>query len=297
MKIMERKYVCANGVVERTRFPVGDKARPRSSRKKGNTSYRKQEANFNSSLRKLARILNCNYTHENGLLITLDYDPAGLGALCRKAKLTEKQTEWAMGPKVGAIGEWKAAKKGKQAVGIDPYEDAELEDGCAKLREAAEKQMNLWLRRIKRKAGDLKYIAVTSDIDGDTGEAVRIHHHLVIAAEGLSWDLLQQQWKLGSVDIRRLRGQKDYTPVAVYLLRQVRRQPDAKKYAVSRGMLLPVITEREVLGNPEIRVPAGASVLERAEYNEETVVQYVRYVQKKRRPRSRAEDGGGDNGI
>lgn len=295
MKIMERKYVCANGVVERTRFPVGDNARPRSSRKKGNTSCRKQEANFNSSLRKLARILNCNYTHENGLLITLDYDPAGLEALCRKAKLTEEQTLWAKGARVGEIGEWKAAKKGKQAVGIDPYEDAELEDGCAKLREAAEKQMNLWLRRIKRKAGSLKYIAVTSDIDGDTGEAVRIHHHLVIAAEGLSWDLLRQQWKLGSVDIRRLRGQKDYTPVAVYLLRQVRRQPDAKKYAVSRGMLLPVITEREVLGNPEIRVPAGASVLERAEYNAETVVQYVRYVPKKRE--SRTEDGGGEHGI
>lgn len=295
MKIMERKYVCANGVVERTRYVVGDNARPRSSRKKGNTSFRKQEANFNGALRRLARILNCNYTHENGLLITLDYDPAGMESLCRKAKLTEEQTLWAMGARVGEIGEWKAAKKGKQAVGIDPYEDAELEDGCAKLREAAEKQMNLWLRRIKRKAGNLKYIAVTSDIDGDTGEAVRIHHHLVIAAEGLSWDLLQQQWRLGSVDIRRLRGQKDYTPVAVYLLRQVRRQPDAKKYAVSRGMLLPAVTEREVLGNPEIRVPAGASVLERAEYNAETVVQYVRYVPKKRE--SRTEDGGGEHGI
>lgn len=296
MKIMERKYVCANGVVERTRFPVGDNARPRSSRKKGNTSCRKQEANFNSSLRKLARILNCNYTHENGLLITLDYDPAGLEALCRKAKLTEEQTLWAMGARVGEIGEWKAEKKKQETVQAEE-EKSEFSAACELLRAEAEKRMNLWLRRIKRKAGNLKYIAVTSDIDGDTGEAVRIHHHLVIAAEGLSWDLLQQQWRLGSVDIRRLRGQKDYTPVAVYLLRQVRRQPDAKKYAVSRGMLLPVITEREVLGNPEIRVPAGASVLERAEYNEETVVQYVRYVPKKRGPRSRAEDGGGDNGI
>lgn len=296
MKIMERKYVCANGVVERTRYIVGDNARPRSSRKKGNTTYRKQEANFNSALRKLARILNCNYSHENGLLITLDYDPAGMESLCRKAKLTEKQTEWAMGPKVGAIGEWKAAKNGKRVdVGIDPYEDAELEEGCAKLREAAEKQMNLWLRRIKRKAGGLKYVAVTSDIDGETGEVVRIHHHLVIAAEDLSWDLLRQQWKLGSVDIRQLRTQKDYTPIAVYLLRQVRRQPDAKKYAVSRGMLLPEITERQVLGNPEIKAPAGASVLERSEYNADTVVQYIRYVPKKRA--SRTEDGGGEHGF
>lgn len=286
---MERKYKCANGVVERTRYLVGDNARPRSSRKKGNTSLRKQEANFNSALRRLARILNCNYTHENGLLLTLDYDAAGLDKLCQLAKLTPEEIAWVQGQSAAQIGDWKPQTKSKPELRENPYEQA-----CAKLRKAAEKQMNLWLRRIKRK-GELKYIAVTSDIDGDTGEVVRIHHHLVLAANDLSWDMLRKQWKMGSVDIRRLRGQADYTPVAVYLLRQVRRQPDAKKYSVSRGMLMPEITEREVLGNPEIKAPAGAKVLERSEYNPETVVQYIRYVPKKHAPRRR--NGGGADGL
>jgi len=292
VKIMERKYLCKNGVVERTRYPVRDNARPRSSRKKGNTSFRKQEANFNAALRRVARLLNCNFDHENGILVTLDYDPAGMEKLCAQAGLTESEKLWALGMQKAEIGEWKAAKKCAKRVdmGIEPYENTE--EACARLRAAAEKQMNLWLRRVKRQQA-VKYIAVTSDIDGDTGEVVRIHHHLVLAAEGISWDMLQKQWKLGSVDIRRLRGQQDYTPIAVYLMRQVRRQPDAKKYSVSRGMLMPEITEREVLGNPEIKAPAGAKIMERSEYNPETVVQYIRYVPKKREARK----AGGGHGL
>ena len=280
---MERKYKCRNGVIERTRFPVRENTRPRSSRTKGNTPPRKQEANFNSALRRLARILNCNYTHTSGLLITLDYDQSGLQKLCVLAGLTEKETAWAMGKRVDLVGSWTQAGK-KQSDNTETAQ--EMEQTAQKLRAAAEKQMNLWIRRVKRHYGAaMKYVAVTSDIDGETGEVVRIHHHLPIEAAGISWDLLQQQWRLGSVDIRRLRGQADYTPVAVYLLRQVRRQPDAKKYSVSRGMLMPEVTEREVLGNPEIKAPAGANVLERSEYNPETVVQYIRYVPKPREPR------------
>ena len=279
VKIMERKYKNRNGVIERTRYAVGDNARPRASRVKGKTSFRKQEANFNSALRRLARILNCNYSHENGLLLTLDYDTEALTKLCGLAGLTEGETAWMLGQRKDKIGEWRAVQKKAR---LQEKEEL-LIDACGKLRTAAEKQMNLWLRRIKRKYGKIKYVAVTSDVDGETGEVVRIHHHLVIAAENISWDLLQGQWKLGSVDIRRLRGQADYTPIAVYLMRQ----PDAKKYAVSRGMLMPEITEREILGNPEIKAPAGARILERSEYNPETVVQYIRYVPKKR------GDGGG----
>lgn len=280
---MERRYKNRNGVIERTRYVVGDNARPRASREKGKTSFRKQEANFNSALRRLARILNCNYSHESGLLLTLDYDTEGLTKLCGLAGLTEGETAWMLGQRKDKIGEWRAVQKKAR---LQEKEEL-LIDACGKLRTAAEKQMNLWLRRIKRKYGRIKYVAITSDVDGETGEVVRIHHHLVIAAENISWDLLQGQWKLGSVDIRRLRGQADYTPIAVYLMRQVRRQPDAKKYAVSRGMLMPEITEREILGNPEIKAPAGARILERSEYSPETVVQYIRYVPKKR------GDGGG----
>lgn len=163
--------------------------------------------------------------------------------------------------------------------------EGSVEDGEAwnRMREAAEKQMSLWLRRVKRKfGGKIKALMVTSDIDHETGELVRVHHHIVFAAEGISWDLLRKEWKHGSVDIKQLRAQPDYTPIATYLMRQVRRQPDKKKYRVTQGMEMPKIEERVVLSNSEIRAPAGANVLERSEFSADSIGQYIRYVPKKR---------------
>jgi hypothetical protein len=168
----------------------------------------------------------------------------------------------------------------------------ELAQAMDALREAAEHQLFLWIRRVKRKYGkELKFVAVTADLDGDTGELVRIHHHLPIAAEGISWDLLRKEWKLGSVDIVQLRHNVDYTPIAVYLMRQVRRRPDAKKYRVSRGMEQPEVMEREIFGHVQMRVPVGALLLESSEFQIDNPGQYMRYIPRKKSPKT---DGGGD---
>ena len=178
--------------------------------------------------------------------------------------------------------------------GLEAEDEAKVE-ALEALREASEHQFELWLRRIKRKfGGEVKFVSVTSDLDGDTGEVVRVHHHVVLAAEGISWDLLRSEWKLGGMDIRQLRHNADYTPIALYLMRQVRRRPDAKKYRVSRGMVQPEITEREILGNVQMRVPVGAKLLEASEFNLESAGQYMRYIPKKKAPKGR---GGGDDGI
>ena len=363
MKIMERKYISANGVVERTRYAVGDNAKPRRGKRRGTSSFRKQEQNFNSALRRLARILNCNYSHENGLLITLDYDEAGLERIIGSLTEQDRETIRKLRAPVGKIGTWRAmgngpardchdqcahrsrndmegsacevevtaqARQGCRALrgsvegscegevpaqarhgcralrGSDgsacdgevpaaarrvvaPYDGdgKQEEDGDAeavnRLREAADKQLTLWLRRLKRKySGKIKAVLITSDVDHETGELVRVHHHIVLAAEGISWDLLRGEWKNGSVDIKQLRAQPDYTPVATYLMRQVRKQPDKKKYRVTQGMEQPKIEEREILCNTEMKAPAGANVLERSEYTAESVGQYIRYVPKKR---------------
>ena len=328
MKLMERKYISKNGVIERTRYAVGDNAKPRRGRRRGNTSFRKQEQNFNSALRRVARILNCNYSHENGILLTLDYDAAGLEKLM--GKLEEKQQEvlkslrieagkigtWQVGKKMPARGRLTAAPTGSSVEGActggrlcPPLQgDNEREDAqeaLAAVRTAADKQMSLWLRRVKRKYAaqggnaKIKALIITSDVDHKTGELVRVHHHIVMAVEGgISWDLLQAEWKLGSVDIRQLRTQPDYTPIATYLMRQVRRQPDAKKYRVTQGMEMPQVEERVVLSHAEIKAPAGANVLERSEFSIDCVGQYIRYVPKKREYRRKRtaewkEAGGG----
>ncbi len=314
MKIMERKYISKNGVVERTRYAVGDNAQPRRGKRKGNTSFRKQEQNFNSALRRVARILNCNYDHENGMLLTLDYAENGLGKLIAGMSVEDREKIEEMRAPVGRIGTWKAVNA-KPSKGCREIQGNELhERDCSgeertdmtgekdgevwnRMREAAEKQMSLWLRRVKRKfGGKIKALMITSDVDHETGELVRVHHHIVFAAEGISWDLLRKEWKHGSVDIKQLRAQPDYTPIATYLMRQVRRQPDKKKYHVTQGMEMPIIEERVVLSNSEIRAPAGANVLERSEFSVDSIGQYIRYVPKKREyRRKRTEEWKGDD--
>lgn len=242
VKIMERTYRCKNGVVEKTRYHVGDNARPRG-RKTGVTTPRQQEQNFNTAVRRLARLLNCNCTADKGLLVTLRFADEGIDKL-------------------------------RETAGDDPD----------KLRDAAEHQAMLWLRRLRRKdKGVIPFYTLSaSDMDGDTGELVRLHVHICMETDGsLSWDALRDAWTLGSVNIRSLRGQDDYSPIAYYMLKQVRRVPDRKKYKVSRGAALPTTEEREVVLCTKMRAPKGARVLEER-YVEGEAGAYLRYVPRKR---------------
>lgn len=281
---MERRYKCKNGVVERTRYLVGDNAKPRGRRKQGSGS-RKQESNFNQALRRVARLLNCNYDSDNGLLITLSYDAKGMDRIIAKLDQDQQEIIRRIQAPEGRIGNWHPAG---QAASTRPDEEAKR-PALDTLRREADKELSNWIRRLKRKLGDFKFLAVTSDIDGDTGELVRVHHHIVLAGEDMSWDTIRDAWKNGGTDIKQLRHQPDYTPIAVYLMRQVRRQPDAKKYRCSRGMAVPEVEEREVTGATEIKVPAGATVFERMEYTADSVGQYVRYLPKKTERRRRHE--------
>ena len=124
---MERKYLCKNGVVERTRYAVGDNAQVRKGRKKGNTSFRKQEANFNTAVRRLARILNCNYTHDNGLLLTLDYSGEGMEKLIKGLPEAHRSVIRSMLLPVGQVGTWKSVKGGKNGRQVAALTGAELE--------------------------------------------------------------------------------------------------------------------------------------------------------------------------
>ena len=94
---------------------------------------------------------------------------------------------------------------------------------------------------------------------------------------------MQRAWGFGRVDARQLREQPDYTPIAVYLMQQVRRDVRGeKKYHVSRGMEQPVTEEREIVCNSELRVQPGATVLERSVYSADQVCQYIRYIPRRR---------------
>lgn len=242
----------SGAVGEKTKFWVQG-ARPSSrSKRKEKSEIKKQEQNEYSTLKQMARLLNANF-HKGDLLLGLDYSPAGMKRL--EAYIAE------------------------HSFPIQESGDAEA-DHMEQLREAADREMKLCLRRVKRELAKasvaLEYIALTSDMDGDTGEAVRVHHHLVVNAEAR--DAFVKKWaKLGGVDWSPLSSQEDYTPVAEYLLRQVRRVPDAKKYVSSRNLVRPQPKDRVVISDAEIRVPKGGKLLFRNEFKPGRP-QYIRYI-------------------
>ena len=123
-------------------------------------------------------------------------------------------------------------------------------------------------------------VAVTSDMDGKTGELVRVHHHLVINKESL--EIAMQKWSLGGVHYKPLSAQPDYTGVAEYFIKQTRKIKDAKKFVCSRNLVRPVPKDRIVPSNAEIRVPAGGVLLHRSEFKPGRP-QYIRYLMPKKK--------------
>lgn len=73
-KIMERRYICRNGIIEKTRFVVGDNTAAHPRWRKAKSSQDKREENQRQAIRELARIFNCN-CDETGFFVKLDYSP------------------------------------------------------------------------------------------------------------------------------------------------------------------------------------------------------------------------------
>lgn len=247
---MIRKIRSGN-IVEETCFPVSPNVKPRAARRRGATAAlpRKQDANERAAVKRLARLIHCNY-EPGDLLLGPGYTEESLRRLTADA---------------------------------DP-------DDMDELRRRAEHDVELFLRRLsralEREGVELRYIAMTSDMDGDTGEAVRLHHHVLVKADGIRMEdgelyvgkrRMSDIWGHGHVDYKPLSHQDDYSRLAAYLMRQVRRIPDARKYKASRNLKKPVlVSERIVYVSRELRVPRGARLLHRDQYTPGEV-QYIRY--------------------
>ncbi len=224
--------------------------RPVKIGRKAKSEIKKQAQNEYASVKRLARDINANFG-AGDLLLGLDYSAKGMERLMRWLE--------------------------KQGINFSALSEEEQLDA---VRTAADREMQLVLRRVQRAMKqdglELKYIGVTSDMDGDTGETVRVHHHLVVP--GCAKEYFLAKWKaLGGVDWTVMRDQADYTPIAEYLLRQVRRVPDAKKYRPSRNLVRPEPQDRIVNSGAELRVPAGGELLHRNEFKPGQP-QYIRYV-------------------
>lgn len=238
----------AGRVGEKTKYWVPGKKPTRSGRRE-RAEIRKQMQNEYSAQKTLARLLNDNF-RKGDYLLGLDYSPEGIARL----------EAWAI------------------SQGMDPYSSDETER-METIRQAADWALGNLFRRAKRAMGQrgqtLRYVAITSDMDGDTGESVRVHHHLVVPKEAK--EAFVSKWEgWGGVDWSPLSDQEDYTPIAEYFIRQVRRVPDAKKYIPSRNLTRPQPKDRVAMTDAELRVPKGAKLLFRNEFRPGRP-QYIRY--------------------
>lgn len=240
----------AGQVGEKTKyFVLGD--RTRRNRRKEESSIKKQEQNEYSAKKRLARLINANFTHGD-ILLGLDYSDASYKKLERSAR--------------------KAAPD---------YDSLPEDDQLRCIREAAAQEMVNYLRRVKRalekegRADELKYIAITSDMDGDTKETVRVHHHLIVPAS--CEHIVRMKWGHGGTYCKPLSKQEDYMPIAEYLIAQVRGTLNAKKFVSSRNLIRPQPKDRIAVSDAEIRVPRNCKLIQRAEYKR-GAPQYIRYI-------------------
>lgn len=218
--------------------------KPSKSERRIKSDIKQQERNEASAEKRAARSLNANFPGDQGWLLELDYSPEGMAVV-------EKSVE-------------------------DGPEDQRMD----RMFHAAHHQLRLWLRRVRRAckaAGvELRYaLAITSDMDGKTGEVVRLHHHAVINLEAA--EIALEQWTLGGTDRERLYDEVDHTGLAAYLLDQVRRLPDEKKYISSRNLIIPQPKDRVAVNEAELAVPRGGQLLYRAGYRP-GMPQYIRYI-------------------
>ncbi len=205
-------------------------------------------------------------------------------------------------------------------------------EGLARIRgdhDTADHQMMLFLRRMQyqyRKRGlALRYVGMTSEMDEETGEPVRLHCHCVVSGDLISKPegsaeyrlggrALSEAWGYGSVDVQLLRRQHDYTALAVYLCRQARCLPDEKRWHPSRNLLKPEYVD-VMLGTEEVRaynrhkkrgmpalkiggdgrvlIPARCTLLEDGGYIPAVGTHYVRFLLPSILPSQRQRGGGG----
>ncbi len=254
---MRRKYICTNGVVEVTQFVVGDKQTGGRKWHRAKSAEDKRDENARQAVRVAARILNCNYGQED-VLLTMTYSDEAHDRL------------------FGGLDPDETLEKAKKVLsGVLEKVRKELKNGGQGSGRPTD-------------ATQMRTFTVTADMDGETGELVRVHHHVVVTSAAAQ--SIAERWSHGIVHTESLYKQDDYTPLATYLLGQVRHREGKKKYSCSRNMVKPKVEEQVLAEAPdnEIRVQPGAKVLDRTPYREGTLSQYVRY---KRKPRA-AKRGG-----
>lgn len=215
--------------------------KPSKSERKLKSDIKQQQRNEANAEKHVTRLVHENFA-TGGVFVTLTYDEEHmkeLEAVC-----------------VGSEEE---------------HEDA--------IYHAAQKEARLWLRRARRACAAagvvFRSITFTSDRDGKTGEPVRVHHHVFMNEEAA--EITMGKWGRGNTYREFMGEEPDKTGFVEYVLNQVRRMSDGKKYIPSRNLIVPQPKDRVAVNGAELAVPKNGMLLKRAEFSP-GMPQYIRYI-------------------
>lgn len=109
----------------------------------------------------------------------------------------------------------------------------------------AKKDRTNFIRRLKHKNKEIKWIAVT-----EKGKRGRIHHHIII--KGVTGEEIVKAWPKGWANIKYLDASGDYTKLAEYLIKytsKAMREPGAvnkRRFTCSGNLERPVVKKLEI---------------------------------------------------
>lgn len=230
------KRIRCGDVVDRVQTYVGRRTPERGKRIR-ESSEAKKECNLRQSVRELTRLLNCNLGHD-WIMIVLTYEEP-------------------------------------------PADDKTAEKNC----------VNWWRRLSYALGAELPPVGVwiTADKDSRTGQPVRLHHHVLLDPAGIAVKekgdhleayvgdrSMEDIWGKGFVKIRRVEKEKTYAALADYLVRQSISGRNTKKWHASHGLERPIVEAVEYSDTRfDLRPPVGAEVLERSEFNPDSVTEFL----------------------
>lgn len=226
----------AGNIGEKIKYWVSG-SKPSRNRRRVSQDVNRLEKNEKQSEKNLARILNTNFG-KGGVLVGLDYSDEAYDKVFKGCKNQEEVIE------------------------------------------RAKHQVSLCLRRVQREAKnkdiEVKAVIVTADLDGETKEEVRVHHHIVVNKEAA--ELFGSKWKHGaSVDYEYLYSdQKDRTALAHYLMSQVSHVPGGKAYITTRNLEKVKCVDRIAKNGAEISLPRNSELIYRSAHAR-GLSQYLRY--------------------
>lgn len=216
----------SGNIVEETIFL---KFPPSISKTKAKTKVKSKEKktveNMSRRIRDLGRLVNANYT-ANDFTLVLTYDDESY------AKLSSNRAEY------------------------DSKHDY--------IKKSAEQELKKYIKRCEyhcsKQGITLRAIYATSDVDANTCNNVRVHHHVIVNNEAV--EIMIRQWTHGLVKCKSLIDGADHTSLAAYIIHQSTAHNSAHAYGRTRNLVKPTVSEH-ILADPNIDLiaPNGSRII------------------------------------